>query len=119
MDKSQIREHMKVVGSDGRSIGSVDKVEGDKIKANEGSYTLEDQGDGTTLVTYHLEVDLKFPVPGFIKQRAAPIAPLERLGKRREGADQRTRGEESPISGDAAHARRNERSTPPIDAVDA
>ena len=32
MDKSQIREHMKVVGSDGRSIGSVDKVEGDKIK---------------------------------------------------------------------------------------
>ena len=32
MDKSQIREHMKVLGSDGRSIGSVDKVEGDKIK---------------------------------------------------------------------------------------
>jgi hypothetical protein len=32
MDKSQIREHMKVVGADGRSIGSVDKVEGDKIK---------------------------------------------------------------------------------------
>jgi hypothetical protein len=32
MDKSQIREHMKVVGSDGRSIGSVDKVESDKIK---------------------------------------------------------------------------------------
>ena len=22
-------------------------------------------------MTYHLEVDLKFPVPGFIKQRAA------------------------------------------------
>jgi hypothetical protein len=32
MDKSQIREHMKVIGADGRSIGSVDKVEGDKIK---------------------------------------------------------------------------------------
>jgi hypothetical protein len=32
MDKSQIREHMKVIGADGRSIGSVDKVEGGKIK---------------------------------------------------------------------------------------
>jgi hypothetical protein len=37
MEKSQIREHMKVVGSDGRSIGSVDKVEGDKIKLSKSS----------------------------------------------------------------------------------
>jgi hypothetical protein len=29
---SQIREHMKVVGSDGQHVGSVDKVEGDRIK---------------------------------------------------------------------------------------
>ena len=30
MMNMNIREHMKVVGSDGRSIGSMDKVEGDK-----------------------------------------------------------------------------------------
>ena len=41
MDKSQIREHMKVVGSDGRSIGSVDRVEGEKIKLSK-----RDSGDG-------------------------------------------------------------------------
>jgi hypothetical protein len=41
MDKSQIREHMKVVNSDGRSIGSVDRVEGEKIKLSK-----SDSGDG-------------------------------------------------------------------------
>ena len=29
---SQIREHMDVVGSDGQHVGTVDKVEGDRIK---------------------------------------------------------------------------------------
>lgn len=29
---SQIREHMEVVGSDGQRVGTVDKVEGDRIK---------------------------------------------------------------------------------------
>ncbi len=32
MDASQIREHMKVVGADGKHIGTVDRIEGDKIK---------------------------------------------------------------------------------------
>lgn len=32
MDASQIREHMKVVGPDGRHVGTVDRVEGDRIK---------------------------------------------------------------------------------------
>lgn len=32
MDASQIREHMKVVGADGRAVGTVDRIEGDKIK---------------------------------------------------------------------------------------
>lgn len=32
MDSSQIREHMKVVGADGRHVGTVDRVEGDRIK---------------------------------------------------------------------------------------
>jgi len=29
---SQIREHMEVIGSDGQHVGTVDKVEGDRIK---------------------------------------------------------------------------------------
>ncbi len=32
MDATQIREHMEVVGSDGEHVGTVDRVEGDKIK---------------------------------------------------------------------------------------
>ena len=29
---SDIREHMKIIGKDGASVGTVDKVEGDRIK---------------------------------------------------------------------------------------
>jgi ribosome-associated toxin RatA of RatAB toxin-antitoxin module len=36
----------------------------------DGTYEFE-AVDGGTQVTYHLEVDLKMPVPGFIKQRTA------------------------------------------------
>jgi len=32
MDTSGIREHMKVVGSDRQPVGTVDHVEGDRIK---------------------------------------------------------------------------------------
>lgn len=31
-DLSQIREHMDVIGADGVHVGTVDKVEGDRIK---------------------------------------------------------------------------------------
>ena len=34
IEAGQITEDMNVVGSDGRSVGSVDKVEGDNIKLN-------------------------------------------------------------------------------------
>jgi uncharacterized membrane protein len=43
---------------------------GDITSRIDGTYEFESVPEGT-LVTYHLEVDLKFPVPGFIKQRAA------------------------------------------------
>jgi len=33
---SQIREHMDVVGNDGGHVGTVDKVEGNKIKLTKG-----------------------------------------------------------------------------------
>ena len=31
-DTSQIREHMEVIGADGVHVGTVDKLEGDRIK---------------------------------------------------------------------------------------
>lgn len=40
-DLSQIREHMEVVGADGVHVGTVDKIEGDRIKltkADSGSH---------------------------------------------------------------------------------
>jgi len=37
MQASQIREHMKVVGADGKHIGTVDRVEGGKIKLTKDS----------------------------------------------------------------------------------
>ena len=36
-----------------------------------GAYTLEPAGDGATLVTYRLEVDLGMPLPGLVKRQAA------------------------------------------------
>jgi hypothetical protein len=41
MDASQIREHMKVVGADGQHVGTVDRVEGNRIKL-----TKSDSRDG-------------------------------------------------------------------------
>jgi hypothetical protein len=32
INPSEIREHMKVIGSDGQPVGMVDKVEGNRIK---------------------------------------------------------------------------------------
>jgi hypothetical protein len=32
IDPSKIREHMEVIGSDGQPVGTVDKVEGNRIK---------------------------------------------------------------------------------------
>lgn len=40
-DLSQIREHMEIIGADGVHIGTVDRVEGDRIKmtrADSGSH---------------------------------------------------------------------------------
>lgn len=41
VDATQVREHMAVVGSDGAHVGTVDKVEGDRIKL-----TRSDASDG-------------------------------------------------------------------------
>ena len=44
-------------------------VEGNIMRVLDGSYTF-DLNDGGTLVTYHLEVELLIPMPGFVKRRA-------------------------------------------------
>lgn len=41
-DASQIREHMHVIGADGVPLGTVDRVEGDRIKL-----TKADSGEGS------------------------------------------------------------------------
>ena len=41
-DFSTIREHMEVIGADGVHLGTVDRVEGDRIKL-----TRPDSGEGT------------------------------------------------------------------------
>ena len=48
MDMGQIAEHMHVIGADGGKIGTVDKVEGDRIKL-----TKEDSGMGSHIGHHH------------------------------------------------------------------
>jgi hypothetical protein len=45
---SAIREHMEVIGADGVHIGTVDRLEGDRIKL-----TKEDSGQGSHLGHHH------------------------------------------------------------------
>ena len=43
---------------------------GDLTSKLDGSYRFDAAGDGSTEVTYTLEVELRVPLPGFIKRRA-------------------------------------------------
>jgi hypothetical protein len=45
-------------------------VEGDMLRAIDGTYAFTAEGGGT-LVTYDLRVDLAIPMPGMLKRRAA------------------------------------------------
>ena len=44
---------------------------GDITSRLDGDYRFAENDDGTTDVTYNLLVELKVPLPGFVKQRAA------------------------------------------------
>jgi ribosome-associated toxin RatA of RatAB toxin-antitoxin module len=60
---------------------------GDIMRTLDGAYVFDDAGDGATEVTYHLEADLVFPLPGFIKDRARSFilhTALNELKKRAE-----------------------------------
>ena len=55
-----IREHMEVIGADGVHIGTVDRVEGDRIKL-----TKKDSGEGSHRGHHHfIDVSLVAEVEG-------------------------------------------------------
>jgi ribosome-associated toxin RatA of RatAB toxin-antitoxin module len=58
------------------------------VKSMDGAYLLDDNGDGTTTVTYQLAVDVKIPMLGMIKRKAEKViidTALKELKKRVEG----------------------------------
>lgn len=42
---------------------------GDLFSSNDGSWSLKDNGDGTTEVTYKVDIDFKVKVPGMISKK--------------------------------------------------
>lgn len=46
------------------------QTDGDLTRRLDGSYQLSPSGDGGTEIVYRLVVDLKVPLPGFVKRRA-------------------------------------------------
>jgi ribosome-associated toxin RatA of RatAB toxin-antitoxin module len=53
------------------TVMSWDLVEGEQVRKLQGAYTLDEQGDGSTLVTYELEVEPTITLPGLLKRKAA------------------------------------------------
>ena len=66
---SQIREHMEVVGSDGNHLGTVDKVEGDRIKL-----TKRDDPDGSAQHHHYLPLSAVDAVEGNRAKLSMPAA---------------------------------------------
>lgn len=46
-------------------------VEGDQVRKIDGTYHLQERDDGSTLVTYDLEVELAIPLPKMLRRKAA------------------------------------------------
>ena len=62
--------------------------EGQMMRAQEGSYELQADGEGHTHVTYSLTVDLIIPMLGLLKRKAERVVmdtALKQLKKRVEG----------------------------------
>ena len=58
------------------------------LKAMDGVYRLNENGDGTTTVSYQLAVDVRIPMLGMIKRKAEKViidTALKELKKRVEG----------------------------------
>jgi ribosome-associated toxin RatA of RatAB toxin-antitoxin module len=59
--------------ADDHSSVSWTLTEGGMLKAMDGTYTLTDNGDGTTTVAYRLAVDVSIPMIGLIKRKAEKV----------------------------------------------
>lgn len=62
-------------------------VEGDKLRKNDGTYRLEERDDGTTVVTYELEIEAAVPLPGLVKRQAARRIVTRALSSMRDQAE--------------------------------
>jgi ribosome-associated toxin RatA of RatAB toxin-antitoxin module len=63
-------------------------TKGEAIKDLHGTYTCTDQGDGTTLVEYRLDVELAIPVVSMLRRRGEKMivdSALKGLKRRVEG----------------------------------
>ena len=54
----------------GLDLSNMTLVEGDIMRALDGSYSFANGPDDTTDITYHLTVELVVPIPGFVRRRA-------------------------------------------------
>ena len=61
------------ISHDGTGVISWTLVTADILSALTGSYTLRADGNGHTVVTYRLAVDVKIPMIGSLKRRAEKI----------------------------------------------
>ena len=63
-------------------------VEGQMLKAMDGTYLLRANGDGSTQVVYRLAVDVRIPMIGLLRRKAEKViidTALKELKKRVEG----------------------------------
>lgn len=75
LDAGPIRDHytLSYDWDDYPSAVSWVLTKGKMQRAQEGSYVLEDQGNGTTKVIYTLSVSLALPMMGTIKRKAEKV----------------------------------------------
>mgnify|MGYP001484224389 CR=1 FL=1 len=67
IESGQIKEHAKVIGADGAPVGTVDRVEGDRIKL-----TKADSGEGSHREHHHfIPLSLVADVEGDIVRLSA------------------------------------------------
>ena len=74
LDASPIRDQYSLAYDwDGDRAVRWNLLEGKMLKAMDGAYELDDQGDGTTEVTYRLAVDISIPMIGMLKRKAEKV----------------------------------------------
>ena len=57
-DASAIREHMEVIGADGAHVGTVDKVDGDRIKLTKADSGMQIEGQQGQHTGHHHYISL-------------------------------------------------------------